>query len=203
MKRIYSKLAMALLMLISTLSFSGCLVETCNTCNTPPPCSYGPDGYAGPAFFGLDWAGVQPSYVWTNNTAIPPVFQYSTYYNSLPGSYQLYYEGAFQDGCCLTEYYWDVDFLVWVNSGTVGGCGFAGADGLPSYLMLVLGTNGPGDIRSNKMAQAGVETSILSETQDEVIVQHVKGDINVRITYKRLSESRKASLDASGIVKSE
>ena len=135
---------MAILMLLSTLSFSGCLVETCNTCNTPPPCSYGPDGYPGPAFFGLDWSGVQPSYVWTNNTAIPPTFRYGTYYNSFPGSYQLYYEGAFLNGCCLTEYYWDVDFLVWVNSGTTGGCGFVGADGLPSYLMLVMGINGPG-----------------------------------------------------------
>jgi hypothetical protein len=206
MKRIYQSFAMALMLMISALGFSGCYVDTCHTCTAPPPpppCSYGPNGVPGPAFFGLDWTGVQPSYLWTNNTAIPPVFAYGSYYNSFPGSYRLYYEGSYYAGCCLTEFHWDVDFLVWVNAGTAGGCGFAGADGLPSYLMLVCGPNGPGDIRTNKMASAGVQTTVISQTDDEVILQHVKGDINVRITYKRLKESLKDSLDPSGTIKSE
>ena len=42
--------------------------------------------------------------------------------------------------------------------------------------------------------------TILSENANEVIVQYVKGDINVRITYHRLAESQKRLLDASGVV---
>jgi hypothetical protein len=189
-----------MLMLASVFSFSGCLVETCHDCNTPPPCTWGPNGVAGPAFFGLDWTMAQPTYVWTNNTAIPPTFRYATYYNSLPGTYHLYYEGRFLNGCCFTEYYWEVDFIVWVNGGTGGGCGFAGANGLPSYLMIVCGPNGPGDVRTNKLAEQGIETKILSENANEIIVQYIKGDINVRVEYHRLAESKKRTLDADGVV---
>jgi hypothetical protein len=209
-----------LLMLAVILTSSGCLVETCtdcapppctncnppppcNNCN-PPPCVYGPNGYPGPAFFGLDWTGVQPTYLWTNNTAIPPTFHYADYYNSMPGNYHLYYEGRFLNGCCYTEYFWDVDFVVWINGGTAGGCGYAGANGLPSYLMIVCGPNGPGNIRTNKqLDEQGITTTILSENANEVIVQYVKGDINVRVTYHRLPSSKKHSLDPAGVVKAK
>ncbi|MBP6638729.1 MAG: hypothetical protein KAY96_03175 [Bacteroidia bacterium] len=200
-RRLLSAPLAFMLMLASVFSFSGCLVETCHDCNTPPPCTWGPNGAPGPAFFGLDWTGYSaPTYVWTNNTGIPPTFQYGTYYNSLPGNYHLYYEGRFIDGCCYTEYFWEVDFVVWVNVGTAGGCGYAGLNGLPSYLMIVCGPNGPGNIRTNKLAEQGIEMTILSENANEVIVQYVKGDINVRITYHRLAESQKRLLDASGVV---
>jgi hypothetical protein len=189
-----------LLLLVSTLTLPGCFVETCTECNTPPPCSYGPNGYPGPAFFGLDYPCCAPTYVWTNNTAIPPTFVYGTYYNSMPGNYRLYYEGRFLNGCCYTEYHWDVNFDVWINAGTPGGCGFAGANGLPSYLMLVCGPDGPGQVRTNKMAEQGIQMNVISETANEVILQYVKGDINVRVSYHRLAESIKRELDPSGIV---
>jgi hypothetical protein len=189
--------------LVSMFSLSGCFVETCHDCNTPPPCTYGPNGVPGPAFFGLDWSAAQPTYVWTNNACIPPYFRYGDYYNSYPGNYHLYYEGRFLNGCCYTEYFWEVDFVVWVNVGTTGGCGYAGVNGLPSYLMLVCGPNGPGDIRTNKLDEQGITTSILSENANEVIVQYVKGDINVRVTYHRVAESQKRKLDPSGVVKGE
>ncbi len=216
MKRKFLSAPLALLLLLaSSFIYSGCMVETCVDCNPtppppppcntcfppPPPCSYGPNGYPGPAFFGLDWTVVQPSYVWTNNTCIPPVFHYADYYNSMPGTYHLYYEGRVLNGCCYTDYYWEVDFVVWVNAGTLGGCGYAGADGLPSYLMIVCGPNGPGDFRTNKLQEAGITTTIISQSSQEVIVQYTKGDINVRVSYHRLPESLKRTLDPSGIVK--
>jgi hypothetical protein len=196
----------ALLMLLASILFyPGCMVQTCTDCGPPPPppCTYGPNGVPGPAFFGLDYNCCAPSYVWTNNTAIPPTFAYGTYYNSMPGTFQLYYEGAFMNGCCLTQYYWNVDFVVWVNAGTAGGCGYVGANGLPSYLMLVLDVNGPGTLRTNKLADQGITSKVISETPDEIIVQYTKGDINVRITYTRVAESRKTELDPSGIVIAE
>lgn len=201
MKRIYTKTRMLIVMaLVSMLSLTSCHIHDCYDCNTPPPppCSYGPDGYAGPAFFGLDYTTVEPSYIWTNNTAIPSVFRYGDYYNSLPGNFQLYYEGAFYDGCCLTEYYWDVYFDVWINGGTPGGCGYAGQDGLPSYLMMVMGPYGPGEHRTNKMAEAGIEVREVFRTDDEIVTEYTKGDIVVKVTYKRLQESKRGELDATG-----
>lgn len=193
-----------ILTLATTLTLSGCLVQTCSDCNTPPPCTWGPNGVPGPAYFGLDWTGCcAPTYLWTNNTAIPPTFAYGTYYNTLPGTYQLYYEGRWLNGCCYTEYYWNVDFVVWVNAGTAGGCGFAGTNGLPSYLMLICGPDGPGTIRTNKLAEQGIDVSVISENANEVIVQYVKGDINVRVTYHRLQSSQKRVLDASGRIAAE
>lgn len=200
-KKLLSAPLALLMMAASLLTFSGCLVETCYDCNTPPPCSYGPNGAPGPAFFGLDYTGCcPPTYLWTNNTAIPPTFQYGTYYNSLPGTYRLYYEGRVLNGCCYTEYFWDVDFVVWVNAGTPGGCGYAGVSGLPSYLMILCGPNGPGDIRTNKLQQQGVDVTVISENENEVIVQYVNGDINVRVTYHRLASSKKKLLDPSGVI---
>ncbi|MEM7037399.1 MAG: hypothetical protein AAF570_10500, partial [Bacteroidota bacterium] len=205
MKRTYfTTPLMILTLMVSTLTFSGCFVETCDVCpGDPPPCSYGPDGVPGPAFFGLDWAAATPDYVWTNNQAIPQVFKYGTYYNSLPGSFQLYYEGAVMDGCCLVEYYWEVDFQVWINGGTTGGCGYAGIDGLPSYLMMQMGPNGPGEIRTNKMAKDGVTMEIVQDLPEEKVLLFTKGDINVKMTYKKLSASKKAELDPSGEITAE
>lgn len=188
-------IALLTLMLTST----GCIVDTCNDCTPPPACTYGPNGVPGPAYFGLDWAGHVPDYVWTNNDAIPPVFRYGDYYNSLPGKYKLYYEGEFLDGCCVVNYQWDVLFDVWVNAGAAGGCGYVGADGLPSYLMLIMGPEGPGEHRVNKMAQEGVTVETISKTDDEIIMHVTKGDINVRITYTKLAQSKKATLDPAGV----
>lgn len=200
MKRINTKNPLLALIMVIFLGagMSGC--ETyCYDCNaTPPPCTYGPNGVTGPAFFGLEWNSDLPDYVWTNNAAIPAVFYYGDYYNSAPGTYNLYYEGQFMDGCCLQDYFWDVTFDVWVNAGTSGGCGFAGVDGLPSYLMLSMGPFGPTEARTNKTDNPNEKLEVISKTDDEVVLQHTDGDINVRITYKKLNESKRSQLDASG-----
>ena len=200
MKSTFTKSLPALLgILLMGMGFSGCITDCYNCTAPPPPCTWGPAGVPGPAFFGLDWAGDQPDYVWTNNAAIPSLFYYGDYYNSYTGTYNLYYEGAFRNGCCFTEYFWDVNFDVWVNAGTNGGCGFAGADGLPSYLMLVMGIDGPGELRTNKQASPNAAWEELSRTEDEIVLQHQDGDINVRATFKKLKESKRASLEDKGI----
>ena len=201
MKKIFQTPLFALIALMfAGMTFSGC-VETCYDCSNPPPppCTYGPNGVAGPAYFGLDWTADQPDYVWTNNLAIPEVFYYGDYYNSLSGSYQLYYEGQIMEGCCLKDYFWEVNFDVWVNLGTSGGCGFAGTDGLPSYLMLIMGPYGPGEHRTNKTDDPNKLFQEISRTDDEIVLQHTDGDINVRATFKKLSSSKRASLDAAGV----
>jgi hypothetical protein len=197
-----------LLALFSMMTLPGCYIhDDCTYCGAPPPppppppCTYGPNGVPGPAFFGVDWAGVQPTYLWCNNTALPQVFYYGTYYNTLPGTWQLYYEGTFMDGCCPRSYYWNVNFVVWVNAGTYGGCGYVGLDGLPSYLMLQLGPLGPAEIRTNKTALPGTEMEVLRQTDTETEVLYTKSDIHVQVTYTRLDASLKSSLDPKFEVK--
>lgn len=201
MKRItkISLLPLLLVMFMGT-TLSSCITE-CYDCNpAPPPCTYGSDGVAGPAYFGLDWTTDIPDYVWTDNQAIPAVFYYGEYYNSLAGTYSLYYEGQIVEDCCPKDYFWDVTFDVWVNLGTAGGCGYVGADGLPSYLMLGMGPYGPSEARTNKAETSDNERfDIISKTDDEIVMQHTDGDINVRVTFKKLTESKKASLDPSGV----
>lgn len=201
MKRITSTPLLALLaVLFMGMGFSGCIVDECYDCQSPPPCTYGPNGVAGPAYFGLDWMTVQPDYIWTNNPAIPAVFQYDSYYNSMPGVFSLYYEGEFMEGCCLKSYYWDVTFEVWVNGGTAGGCGYTGVDGLPSYLMLIMGPYGPGEARTNKQKEDPNQLfREISRTDDEIVLEHEDGDIHVRATFKKLKESKKASLNPAEV----
>ncbi len=184
---------------LSTI-LSSCVTQ-CYDCNpAPPPCTYGTNGYPGPAFFGLDWITDIPDYVWTNNQAIPTVFYYGEYYNTLPGTYNLYYEGQMIVDCCPVDYFWDVTFDIWVNAGTAGGCGFVGADGLPSYLMIGMGPYGPSEARTNKAEVSDNERfDIISDTDDEIVMQHTNGDVNVRVTFKKLTESRKDSLETSGV----
>ena len=201
MKRITNTALLPLLIaLFMGTSLTSCITECYDCQPAPPPCSYGPDGVAGPAFFGLDWNTDIPDYVWTNNQAIPSVFYYGEYYNSLSGTFSLYYEGQVMDGCCLQDYFWDVTFDVWVNLGTAGGCGYVGADGLPSYLMLDMGPYGPSEFRTNKAEVSDNEKfQTISKTDDEIVLQHTDGDINVRVTFKKLDASKKATLDASGV----
>lgn len=194
-----------LAMLLALFVLPGCYVhDDCHYCGSPPPppppppCTYGPDGSPGPAFFGVDWLHDQPDYLWTNNTAIPYVFHYGTYYNSYPGTYRLYYEGVFYDGCCPVTYYWDVNFVVWMNAGTAGGCGFVGIDGLPSYLMLRLSPTGPAEIRTNKTALPGTEMEVIRETATETEILYTKGDLNILVTYTKLEASEKDKLDPKG-----
>ena len=199
MKKLAKTPLLALLaILFMGSTFSGCVTE-CFDCNQPPPCTYGPHGVTGPAYFGLDWVNDVPDYVWTNNAAIPAVFHYGDYYNSPSGTFDLYYEGQFMDGCCLADYFWEVTFDVWVNVGTTGGCGYAGVDGLPSYLMLIMGPYGPGEHRINKSEDANKAFEEISRTDDEIVLMHTDGDINVRVTYKKLSESKRGQLDDSKV----
>ena len=205
MKKLKNTPLILALFLAVILTTSGCYVHE-EVIVVDPPCNYGVDGYAGNAFFGLEWDVVQPAYVWTNNTAIPPVFRYGDYYQSGTGTFQLYYEGEFRDGCCIVDYFWEVDFDVWRNPGSAGGCGFNGQNGVDSWLMLICGPNGPVDLRTNKTSSAsdkGTEMNILSDTGSEIIVEFKTGDVTVQATYTKLDASKKAELDLSHVKTAE
>lgn len=191
----YTTSLMMAVLVAMLLGGSGCIITT------EPPCSPGYDGRPGQAFLELDWTNHQPDYLWTNNTAIPAVFRYGNYYESWAGTYDLYYEGTFYDGCCPVDYFWDVVFEIWIHPGTLADCGYNGLDGADSFLSLVLDPYGPIEYRTNKTGEgaAADDMKILSQTDKEIVVEKTVGDITMRATYKKLDKSRKAELDSDNV----
>lgn len=192
MKKLYKTLPMIAILLGLLLGTSGCIVHT------DPPCYPGRDGLPGQAFLELDWTTVTPSYVWTNNTAIPPVFRYGTFYQSYTGTWDLYYEGSYFAGCCPVEFFWDVRFDIWAHPGTYAQCGYDGINGPDSYLTLLLDPNGPIEQRINKTGTDGDVLKVISQTDKEIIVEKSVGEVTMRITYTKLEKSRRAELDPTG-----
>jgi hypothetical protein len=166
---------------------------------TDPPCYDGYPGSYGASFYGLQWVEDKPDYLWTNNQAIPHIFEYGVYYQTTPGRYELYYEGEFVEDCCPKFYAWDVAFDIWSHAGTPGGCGFNGVNGLDSYVMFTCGPYGPIESRMNKTA-ADPRITILSQTDDLIVAELKDDDITMKITYTRVEVSRKAQLDPKGVI---
>ncbi len=155
-----------------------------------PPCNNGPSGYNGSSFLGLDYWTVEPSYIWGNNTAIPSYFHYGLNYLSNPGTFYLYYEGSYIDGCCLVQYYWDVEYNVWYHPGSVGGpCGQPGVNGADSFLTIWMDPLGPDFSRINKKGDESIR--LVLDSPDKKIVEQVIGDKTVKIVYTKLKESQK------------
>lgn len=197
MKRLKQTPYLLALLIALVLGGSGCYIEPVPP---PPPCHGGLDGRPGQAFLELDWNQHQPDYIWTNNTAIPPVFQYGRYYNSFAGVFDLYYEGSFYDGCCPVDYFWDVSYEIWIHPGTRGDCGYNGLDGADSFLSLILDPYGPFEQRINKTGTSSPDgVKVISDTGKEIIIEKTVGDITMRATFTKLDKSRKAELDASGV----
>lgn len=190
-----SKLMMAFFMSMLLAGATGCHFHEAPQ---PAPCNGGA-GVAGLAFFSIDWEQVPPDYLWTDNTAIPPVFTYGDFYQSGPGNFDLYYEGEFIENCCPVQYQWDVNFDVWVNLGTTGPCGEPGYAGADSYLTLVCGPYGPYEARTNKTKQLPDGMKLISDTGDQIIVEKEVDDVKMRITYTKAKESKKATLDAKHV----
>ena len=186
-----------MLVALLMMTLTGC--NTCWDCPTtppppppPPPC-WGVDGIDGNAWLSLDYSLVQPDYIWGDNPAIPTVFDYGVNHLSPPGEFRLYYEGAFIDGCCPVEYFWDVNYLIWINPGSYGDCYANGYNGADSYLRIFMDPYEPGFERINK-THPGLEVEILDQTEGKVIVQMKNEHFTMRAEYTKLKESRKDEL---------
>ncbi len=173
------------------LSLVGCHVDVYHE-PPPPPCYQGRNGVTGQAFFALNYSVAKPLYIWGNNPSFPNHFYFDTYYFTYPGSYQLYYEGAFYNGPNYVEYYWDVNYEIWVNPGSYGGPCYDGANGADSYLSLWLDPYGPGVERINKKE---VEYELISSSSDKIEIELKNSGGGMRATFLRLTESKKGLHD--------
>lgn len=187
------------MILVSLIIFaSGCQVNVYDDEPRPAPCNGGLNGLDGRAYIALDYSSIEPYYIWGNNDAIPSHFAYGQYYQAFPGTYDLYYEGEFYDGCCLAEYFWDVNYDLWYHAGTQGGpCGQNGVNGADSFLSIYMDPLGPGIDRINKMNDPNFE--VLERTDDRIVIQEKKGDFTLKVTYTKLKQSKKDLLDQKNI----
>lgn len=191
-----------LTLLFSVLVFSGCHVTVVEPAPAPPPppppVVYGPHGAPGLAFFGVDWTEDAPDFISTNNQAIPQYFRYGDYYQSGPGVFDFYYEGQFWDGPNFVEYWWEGVYEIWINPGQPGcDCGLPGADGFDSFLMMVTNPYGPYESRTNK--NMPLDFKVISETDDQIVIEKEKYNLKMRITYNKLTASKKSEIPADHI----
>lgn len=190
-KLVYILLAFMLPLMI----FTGCHVTVVEPAPAPPPVVYGPDGLPGLAFFGVDWSDDAPDFISTDNPAIPSYFRYGDYYQSGPGTFYFYYEGAFFDGPDFVEYFWEGYFDVWINPGEQGcACGTPGANGADSYLMMVTNPYGPFESRLNKTAPSDLPFTVLEQSDDRIVIETEWDIYKVKITYNKLEKSKKAEI---------
>ena len=144
----------------------------------PPPC-YGPDGYPGLAFFGIDYEYSHPYSYWDDNPSVPYNPRIGYYYQTAPGIYEFEY-------FINAEEYWYGTYEIWVNPGGAGrlNCqpGFDGAD---TYLMMLCDPWGWTEIRGlAKIDEEELKTKPL-------VIERKNGDQNFKITLYKGDPSKR------------
>ena len=146
---------------------------------------YGYDGRAGDAYLAIDWDYEMPTYLDVGNNDIPHHFDWGRYYIAYPGLYELYYEGEYWDGYAMAWYAYEVKYEIWRNYGSSGGPGYDGNDGADSRFTLVLSPYGCFKNRWNK-SQGETNYEVLSESEDEIVVEQTEEEYSMKITYKKV-----------------
>ena len=197
MKKLFTHIGLILALAIPFLATS-CVVDETPPPPPPPrpaPVYFGPDGRPGYAFFGLDYDFAEPTYLATNNQAIPRVFYYGDFYNTFPGVFDFYYEGFIIDGPFREDYFWEGTYEIWLNAGEPGyPNGVPGRDGVDSYLMLVCNPGGPIYERTNKKGASGM--NIILDEPDHKIVEYKVLNQYIKFDMKKLSKSMKHTFNA-------
>lgn len=195
MKNFNLKFSIVPLAFLLMQALSGCMVHVYDEDPVVnPPCNYGPNGADGFSFLALDYSSVAPDYIWGDNMAIPSAFYFGEFYNSAPGTFNLYYEGGYMQGCCFVEYYWDVEYNIWFHPGTSGGpCGQAGLNGADSFLTIWMDPEGPDFARINK--KEDVDMKVELDTPEKKIVEFTREGVSMKVVYTKLKESRKGKLE--------
>lgn len=146
------------------IGMSSCVVVV----DTPP----GPDGYAGRAYFGVDYDYEPPYSYWDNNPSIPTDPYIGEYYPTYGGVYDFEY---FID----RDDYWFGTYEIWINPGGPGRAnGQRGRDGADTYLLLILNPEGPYEWRKAN-TKGDYEVKQLSKTKYELTYQDEGGGIKV------------------------
>lgn len=164
---------------------------------TSTSCTVGSDGRPGLAYIAFKWEVAKPEYIDCGTPAVPPNFNYDTYYRITPGWYTAYYEGKVWTGQAYGTYAWEMDYEIWINEGQRGGWGYNGKDGMNTYLDFVCSPHGPYLLRHESYLRTARELpegyELISDNGDEIVVKVEMPEYVMRITYKK-SEYKNLSL---------
>lgn len=155
------------------------LFSSCVAHEHPRP-HYGPHGFDGLAFFGIDYDIAHPYSYWDNNPSIPYNPLVGHYYNTAPGLYEFEYYVNPRE-------FWYGTYEVWINYGGPGQPnGYPGYDGLDTYLLMICDPYGYYEVRGS----AKIDEEALKTTP--MVIERKEGNKNFKITlYKGDPSKRK------------
>ena len=158
---------------------AGSLLMISTSCR--PAQRFGPPGFDGRAFVGIDYDYQHPYSYWDDNTSVPANPHMGHYYATWPGLYHFeYFINPFQ--------YWYGTYEIWINSGGPGlPGGERGMDGMDTYLMLICNPEGFYFDRFNsfKVAPEVVNGKLVYDGEAH--------GLNVRITMQKTSLKERAA----------
>ncbi len=152
---------------------------------------YGHDGRSGDAFISLTWQVGEPSFIDVGTGAVPPVFYWGESYEIRPGNYSLYYEGEVWTGSSWANYSWEVMYEIWEEAGERGDWYYNGSDGPDNYFNIECSPYGPYVSNSYKSSSLNPGYKLISESEDEIIVEQKADAMSIKITYRKLEKGIK------------
>ncbi len=155
-------------------------------------CEKGEYGQPGYAFVAFTWADAEPDYIEIANDFIPAVFYWNWFYRVDPGIYSVYYEGKHN----RRTYAWELEYEVWENEGKRAKYVWVEpTDGPDAYFTIELSPFGPEviyeEVKVEKQGYVDDSESHFLEVGQEVILEMLHEDYNLRLRYQRVEPRHK------------
>ncbi len=186
-KSIYSGLIRNKIILMAALASTAIFLSISTSCYV------GADGHPGLAYVAFEWEHVKPDYIDCGTPAVPPQFNYGTFYRISPGWYNAYYEGKVWNGQAWMTFSFSMDYEIWINEGQRGGYGYNGKDGMNTYLTFMCSPYGPYLKRNDAYYRTAspddelaANTKGIPEIDKDVVREYKEGDYTIRLTYRRV-----------------
>ena len=155
---------------------------------------YGSDGRPGDAFVSYTWQVSEPDFIDVGTGAVPPVFYWGESYKIRSGDYSLYYEGQVWAGSGWAYYSWEVMYEIWEVPGEHGDWYYNGSNGPDNYFNIECSPYGPYVSSAYKSSNLSPAYELISESEDEIVVEQKADGMRMKITYRKLEKRRRSEL---------
>lgn len=182
LKQQLSKIIIALIIGAGMITFT--------SCEKTYPEPY-PDGLPGKAYVAINYYEIEPDYIEHNNPDMPDYFQWSHYYRTYAGYYNLYYEIEYSDRYDSWVDCWEIDYEIWQYEGERGSYYEYGRNGRDVYFDIDLTPDGPYFYSDSKSAPAVEKPNpfeLISKTKNEIVMQQKKDGYGLKVTFKKVEK---------------
>lgn len=141
----------------------------------------GAPGYDGNAYFGVDYDYEAPYGYWDNNPDIPEDPFLGEYYLTYRGIYDFEFYETRRD-------FWYGTYEIFINYGGPGRpYGEPGRNGRDTYLLLVLGNNGPYEYRKAALADTNIKAMevLIDEKSSREYILEYEGGAKMHVKMQR------------------